>query len=419
MHSPHRYFKDIDMGVRSETRIPIRIYNYVAPKFRIRATGRLNPDELLETAAKKFGGDDFGDDYFLDGFRVLCHSLEADANLHASGQLFARNMILNSLHCRLELCRRWQQYPEVLEKPIKRPIFIVGAGRTGTTLLFDLLAQDDRFRFLRAWEARRPGLAHDNQTQMKKAKRKSGIELQMINYMRPELKKIHYMAPDKPEECNPLFTNSFEAVIYRYIFEVHSYYDWYIQQTHKYQYKYYKKQIQWMQGNTTGRRWLFKAPSHLAGFKSLVDQFPDAVLIQTHRDLVAGIPSNCSLKYNLLSMTSYKISKKEIGRFVMEDLGRNLRSTFDVRAENHLNILDIQYGDLIGKTMAVLKRIYEHIGEDFNENTQRRAMMYLASNPKNKFGRHHYSLEEFGLSRETIFEKFDFYNQALQTMSLN
>ncbi len=374
---------------------------------------------MLESAAKKFGSHDFGDDRFLEGLRILCHSLSADANLHAAGRFFAKSLVLSALGCRLELSQRWREYPEVLKTSIEKPIFIVGSARTGTSFLFDLMAQDDQFRFLRTWEARRPGRLQNDQRQKKKAIKKTRIELHAINYMRPELKKIHNMTPYKPEECNPLLTNSFEAIILRYLFGVHAYYDWYSKQNHKYQYAYYKKQIQWLQKDTISKRWLLKAPSHLSAFQSLVDEFPDAVFIQTHRDIVESLPSNCSLKYNLQSMTSYEANKKEIGRFVMEDLCRILQSTFEVRAKNQLNILDIQYKDLIEKPMAVLKRIYNYIEERFSESAQKRVTNYLALNQKDKFGKHNYSLEEFYLDEKTIHDKFDFYNQVVWSISSN
>lgn len=399
------------MSVKSETRIPIRIFNALASRFGAGATAKLNPEQILKIAAKNYGDGHFGDDQFLNGLDVLCHSLNTEAKLHTFGRIFSKNMILGALFSRLELSQRWQEYPEVLKAPVKSPVFIVGPARSGTTLLFNLMARDDRFRFFKAWEARRPGLPHGNQKQIKKAKKKNIVEFKLIDYIRPEFKKVHYMAPEEPEECNILLINSFEAVIFRYMFNVETYYDWYNKQDHTYTYAYYKKQLQWVQSKTPGKRWLLKSPAHLTAFKKLVEQFPDALFIQTHRDLQESIPSNCSLKYNLQSMTSYDIDKKELAEFVLNDLFRSLKATFEVRAENQLNIFDIQYRDLIQNPMSVLKQVYEFIGEDFNETAQRGALDYLVSNPKNKFGQHHYSLEEFGLDRKRILEKFNFYNQ--------
>jgi hypothetical protein len=285
------------MSVRAETRIPIRIFNTLSSLFTLKDNATFTPDELLEIAAKRYGRDDFGDDRFLEGFNVLCRALEKEANLHPAGRIISKNIILNSLHSRLELSRRWQEYPNVLKSPVKKPVFIAGPARGGTTLLFNLLAQDDRFRFFRAWEARRPGILLNNQKEIKKTKRETAAELRMMDYMRPEFKKIHYVAPEDPEECNVLLTNSFESIIFPYMFTIGTYYDWYNEQSHRYAYAYYKKQLQWVQSNTPGKRWLLKTPSHLAALKAQIDQFPDAVIIHTHRNLLESIPSNCSIKY--------------------------------------------------------------------------------------------------------------------------
>lgn len=396
------------MSVRAETRIPIRIFNAFSARFGLNGSRSIHPDDMLKTAARRCGRDDFGDNRFLEGFYVLCKSLNQDAHLHAFGKIISKNYILNSLHNRLELYRRWQGYPEVLEKPISAPVFIVGPGRSGTTLLFNLLALDHRFRFFQRWQAKRPGILPDNQQDVTAAKKKCAAEWRMMNYISPGLDKVHHLAPEKPEECTALLINSFESVFFRNMFRVDTYYDWYNEQDHTYAYSYYKKQLQWLQRKSPGKRWLLKAPSHLMGTKALLDEFPDAVIIKTHRDPVESIPSSCSLKYHLQRMMSYKIDKKEIGEFVMKDQFHILTAACNLPAEKQL---DIFYENLVSHPITVLKEIYQSIGKKFDDTLQRRALKYLASNAKDKFGRHHYSLQEFGLDRRTILDNFDFYYQ--------
>ncbi len=399
------------MSVKSETRLPVRLFNALAPLFGAFASSEFHPDGMLESAAKRYGSDDFGDGHFLEGLRVLCRSVNTEAKLHSFGQLFSKFVILNLLRNRLELSQRWKEHPEVLTAPIERPVFIVGSPRTGTTLLFNLLAQDERFRYFRSWEAGRAGLPRGDQAQVEKARKESRKTMGTFNYLRPELKKIHHLAVEKPEECNFLLANSFEASFFFVSFMVRSYQDWFYSRNHDYAYAYYTKQLQWMQSKTPGKRWLLKAPAHLLAFGTLFDQFPDAVVLQTHRDPQESLPSMCSLRYSFRSMLSYAVRKEEIGENVLNHHSKDLQTALALREERKLNVFDIQYSDLIESPMAVLKQAYEYIGENFSEAVQAEASGYLASNPKDKFGRHTYSNEEFGLDRKTILEKFDFYYQ--------
>lgn len=397
------------MSVKSETRFPIRVINTLAPVFRSTASTKFDPDELMEKAAKSYGRDDFGDPRFSEGLQVLCDAVNKEGKLHAFGQIFSRFLVLNLLRNRIELAQRWQDHPEVLKVPVERPVFIVGQPRTGTTLLFNLLALDDRFRYFRSWEAGRPGLPRDDRKQIQKAKKESLKTMGTFNYMRPELKKIHHLAVEKPEECIFLLANSFEAGFFPFMFTIRSYYDWFKEQDHGYPYAYYKRQLQWMQSKTPGKRWLLKTPAHLAAFEELFNQFPDAVILQTHRDPQKSIPSLCSLKYNFQSMSSYEIDKKEISRFMIDDLSDSLRTAFELRETKQLNVYDIQYSDLIKSPITILEQVYKHIGEDFSDTMKIDAGNYLASNPKNKFGKHRYNGDEFGLDKKELIDKFEFY----------
>jgi hypothetical protein len=350
------------MSVRSETRMPIRLFNKMASALSGNPS-KFYPDQLLETAQKKYGLLDFGGNAFLDGLQVLCKSLNTESNLHPFGRLAAGNALLGTLRNRLELAARWSEYPEVLETPVERPVLIVGPPRTGTTLLFNLLALDDRFRFIRSWEAGRPGLPQDDRKAVKSAKNNCKRHINGIYYLRPELKKIHYLAPDEPEECIPLLANSFESDFYAFAYKVRSYFDWYIDREHLDCYTYYRKQLQWIQSKTPGKRWLLKSPAHLAALKSLFAVFPDALVLQTHRDPRKIVPSISNLKYNFQSMFTYEVDREHIGKTAVDFLSKALEAVFEHRKENEYNMIDIRYEDLVRDPVDILKQVYQHMGE--------------------------------------------------------
>lgn len=397
------------MSARTETRLPIRFFNSVYSLFGDNFSTKFRAEQLLETAVRKNGLSDFGEDFFLEGLEVLCDSLNKDAGLHSLGKFFAKGMISTSLRNRLELRACYKQNPEVLNNRIVKPVFIVGLPRTGTTLLFNLLALDDQFQYLRAWEAVRPGMTNHNKNAVSKAIAKKNYEIKFINYLKPDIKKIHFVAPHMPEECIPLLNNSFESDFFSFHFKTDSYYDWFYQHDHEQCYREYHDQLKWLQSRKNGSRWLLKSPIHLLAFKTLFETFPDALVIQTHRDPVEVIPSVGSLMYNFQSMTTYDVARKDIGEPLIEELSQILQNTLALRDRNGYNVCDIQYEDLILHPIKSLEKIYQHMGKTMSAAMKAYAETYLKENPKDKHGRHEYSLDQYGITSERIHTAFDFY----------
>jgi len=397
------------MSARSETRLPIRFCNGISSIFGKHSSSQFVPEQLLEKAARKNRLSDFGEEFFLEGLQVLCDALNTESNLHFLGRLLAKEIFLSALRNRLELSAYWKQYPEALKAAIVRPVFIVGLPRTGTTLLFNLLALDDRFRYLRGWEAVRPGPSYHSKKNVSKAIAERNANTNFFLYLKPDLKKIHFTTPKMPEECIALFINSFECDFFSLHFKTDSYFDWFFEHDHGQSYAYYRNQLKWLQRQADGRRWLLKAPSHLFAFETLFKTFPDALVIQTHRDPVNIVPSVSSLMYNFQSATTYDVAKKNIGLDTVELLSKTMRDMLRLRDGKGYNVMDVYYEDLISDPIKTLQTIYQHMGETLSDAMQARVGAYLTQNPKNKYGRHKYTLDEYGVTREMIHTEFDFY----------
>lgn len=400
------------MSARSETRLPIRIFNGFASIFADNASPHFHPEQLLETAARKNRLSDFGEDFFLEGLQVLCNALNKEGDLHPLGRVIARTTLLAVLKNRLELSACWKRNPEVLNTEIVKPVFIVGLPRTGTTLLFNLLALDQRFQFLRAWEAVRPGLSGKDGKIVAKAVAEKKADIKFSHYLRSDLKKIHFLTWEMPEECIPLLNNSFECDYFALQFKAGSYSEWLRRHNHSPCYVYYRNQLKWLQNKKKGDRWLLKSPFHLTAFETLFDVFPDALIVHTHRDPARVVPSMGSLMYNHQAMTTYAVQRKDMGRAVIKLFAEILQEVMKLRERYTYNVLDIQYEDLVSNPMGSLEKIYCHMGETVSDDLKCRAETYLACNPKNKYGTHTYTLDEYGLTQETIDAEFDFYHQC-------
>jgi hypothetical protein len=116
----------------------------------------LSPKQLLTKAKKQAGLTDFGDESFLPALDKLCESLNSEAKLSQIGRIAAQGMLLDNLKIRLQLTDYRKQRPEVSQQKIQRPLFVLGLPRTGTTILYELLAQDPAHRSPMSWEVSQP-----------------------------------------------------------------------------------------------------------------------------------------------------------------------------------------------------------------------------------------------------------------------
>lgn len=120
------------------------------------AAARFRPADLIEQACHAAGCDDFGEDSWREGLDRVCDGLINQARLNALGVEIASADLVRALTHRLQITAWRGTHPEVATAPVERPIVIVGQPRTGTTILFDLLATDPALRAPLTWEVDNP-----------------------------------------------------------------------------------------------------------------------------------------------------------------------------------------------------------------------------------------------------------------------
>src|SRR4051812_22754353 len=113
-------------------------------------------ENLVATAVAEAGSDDFGEDTWQEGLDRLLDDLAAEARLHELGVDVVAAEMVDYLAIRLGIVEHRKEHPQLREQPITRPIVIIGQPRTGTTILYDLLAQDPQLRAPLSWEVDKP-----------------------------------------------------------------------------------------------------------------------------------------------------------------------------------------------------------------------------------------------------------------------
>src|SRR5580765_2733195 len=116
----------------------------------------LDGDVLVAFARESTGLDDLGEDSWQEGLACLVDALCGEAALSDRGVLAAAGDIAAHLTNRLRVTDWHRHHPELAAADVTPPIVIVGQPRTGTTILYDLLAQDPAHRVPVTWEVYQP-----------------------------------------------------------------------------------------------------------------------------------------------------------------------------------------------------------------------------------------------------------------------
>lgn len=377
--------------------------------------GRLDGEALLAAARRRTGLHELGDGPFEEGHRRLVHSLEHEAALTPMGRMIARGDLLRVLENRLRLVDAWTRHPEMGERPVRAPIVIVGLPRTGTSILHELLAQDPASRVPRTWEVMWPWPPPDAATRAADPRiARAERHFRGIDRALPELKKMHRMGAQLPQECVALMAHEGASIMHHTTHDVPSYERWLQALDFRPVYAGHKRQLQYLQWRDPGERWVLKSPGHLWALAALLAVYPDARIVQTHRDPLRVAASLVSLVTYLRGLASAAPDPRRIAADWMPRLATGLDHTIDVRDRGLLppgRVFDVHFGAFVGNELATIRRLYEHFGLELTPAALAAMRRFLADHPKNEHGAHRYDLAEAGLDVAAERARFRRYRE--------
>lgn len=400
---------------------PIRLLNKCGPLFKSLGLipEKFDRDKLLKKAQKLTGLSDFGGDDFIEALDKLLQSLEAEARLNTIGQLSMHTYLVQMLGYRLRLEADRKKYPHISQQEIKNPLFIIGLPRTGSTILFELLALDPVFQSPLTWEIMYPTFRPHSHIRDKINQFKAFVSVAFVQAIAPEYKKIHEIGGFLPQECIAIQSYAFQSIQFHTTNRLNSYQAWLEESDWSPAYRLHKKFLQHFQAVGEERRWLLKAPGHLYSLDSLFKAYPDAHIIQTHRDPTQVIPSITSLSVTLRQAFSDYIDPVEVGEFSATSWQQALSASLNWRREHpekEAQFLDILYNDFTHSRLGVVRQIYQFLGRELSPKLESTMKSYLRAKPQHKHGGHSYTLEEYGLSEVKEKDRFSDYLKIMQAM---
>jgi hypothetical protein len=360
----------------------------------------LQPDDLRGAATATTGLDDFGDTWWEEPFTRLCASLDGEARLHLPGRLRTRGELQLILQNRLRMVELWKKEPAVLHAPVPAPIVVTGLGRSGTTLLHELLACDPDNRPPLLWELLHTVPYEDASGDV------CDDEITLMDEMIPAFTAMHENGGRLPTECIFAFAHQFSSDIFTGLYNVADYTVWRSGQDQAPIYDWHKRHLQtlqWVSERPT-TRWVVKAPSHLSALPLLFATYPDARVVITHRDPLRVIGSLSDLMATLHYMHSDHVDHGVLVEFMAMGLEMQMDAVTaerDAGAVPNERISDVVYKDLVADPFGAVERLYASWDLPVSDAFRAGLDAYLAARHTHRAAGHDYSFADTGLDLAT------------------
>ncbi len=394
--------------------LAVKAFNIIGRAgMRLGRSKALEVEALIDHARRKTGLADFGDDGHGRALEVLVASINDETDLTPTGRLVQKSRLAGALVQRLRIQDLLKRQPEIHDIDLGTVILVTGLQRTGTTLLHRLLFSNPEFRGVTGPEAVEPVPAGPVKARGNSArKRRAALAQRAIGYLSPDFNIIHPIDPNEPEEDVMLLDLNFMSQAPEATMHVPTYSRWLEDQDHTETYEYFRTVLKVLCRQQPGRYWVLKTPHHMEYLDVFLKVFPDALVVQTHRDPRKTLPSFCSMVAHGRGMFSDAVDPHEIARHWCRKTRRMVEFTMQTRDRSSADqCIDVSYYDLVEDPIAQLRRIYRRAGIEFSAEAGGIAERYVEAHPQNQFGKHTYRLDDFGLDDETIETNFSHYRE--------
>jgi hypothetical protein len=342
--------------------------------------------QLVESACLATGLDDFGEPSWVEGLDRLLADLEHNADLNELGMSIVEAEFTGYLSNRLRILDWRSGHPEVALGAVRRPLVICGQPRTGTTILFDLLAQDPAHRAPLTWEVDFPcpppvTATYASDPRIEESEAMAAMADQII----PGFSAFHPLGARLAQECARITASEFRSMMFQTQFDVPEYERWLLHEADPAPlYRWHRTFLQHLQSEHAADRWLIKSPAHLWHLGALLAEYPDAVVIQTHRDPLRVIVSVSALVAHLRRMASDRSSVAIAAAQYCDDIFVGLDRSLAARRDGTLhagNAIDVRFDHFMADPFATIGAIYDRLGVPLGADAERRMRDFLASHP--------------------------------------
>jgi hypothetical protein len=383
------------------------------------ATGVPSFEQLTDQAVQATGLNDFGEDAWREGAERLISSLNDGAALTDVGGAIAAAEVVDYLSSRLRVVDWMKRRPSIASAAIHPPIVVLGQPRTGTTILFDVLAQDPANRVPLTWEVDQPWPPPETATYQSDP-RIDEVEARLaaVDLLIPGFRGMHDMGARLGQECVRITAGDFRSMIFATQYRVPDYQQWLLHQADMASaYRYHRLFLQYLQSGHAADRWVIKSPAHLWSLGAMFNEYPGALIVHTHRDPVRVICSLASLVDLLRRLASDDVLISEVAAEWVDDIILGLDRAVAARRDGTVpdgQAVDVLFRDFVADPMAVVTTIYERLGIELTDVAEKAMRAFLSANPQEKHGGHAYSFADTGLDVGLLRERTRAYEEFFE-----
>jgi hypothetical protein len=374
----------------------------------------LDADSLHKAAQRRAGADRYGVWDFAEPLERLLKAYHDEAALTTLGRITVREYLVSLLDNLLRMEAERAANTRIEQQHITAPVFIIGLPRTGTTHLHNMISADPANRVPLTWEVMYPAAARTD-ADVARARSQTEMRLAWADRLAPEFMRIHPIAADLPQECIAITAQVFMSIQFHTTHDVPSYQDWFEGAPQKLGFEFHHRFLQHLQAKSAGDRWVLKAPGHLFALAGLLERYPDARIIHTHRDPLRVMASMASHAAVLRRAFSDDTNPQKIAADWADRWARALDTFLAVRDRAPAGqFLDVNFEAIEREPLGIVERVYDFLGWPLTNAAREAMQSFLDANPKNKHGVHSYTLEQFGLSRTVEAARFRSYCERFQ-----
>jgi hypothetical protein len=360
-----------------------------------------DPDGLIAAASRNTGLSDFGADDWREPFARFCRALDEEAELNLTGRLMTRSDILMFLEARLRVEDLYRRHPEIEDEEIAAPVWILGQGRTGTSMLQTLMALPPENRTLTIREALFPV---DTAAHHAEADHRIG----MWNRVTPEVATIHDF--DGPEAIETIMVEAlgFQQPAWLNLLGLTPGFTNWIAATRGMRpaLAYGKRVLKAIQWQNPGGRWVLKSPDAIRYIPDVLAIYPDVQFVWAHRDPVVTLSS----AVNMIGTLTWLRSDRKLGEGIFDAItdpgaaALSLTRPIDWIEDGTIpagQMVHLMYNDLVDDPLAAIAGLYRDLGIPFGDAARAAIAAHLDAHPRGSRKPHRYAIgEEDRIARE-------------------
>lgn len=311
---------------------------------------------------------------------------------------------------------------------IKKPLFITGVPRSGTTFMHRLFSMDDQFTAVKVWEMNYAPTITQKYfwsfigkidgifgSPIKK------LIIKMEDKVAGEFNKIHKIGTFETEEDEQLFMSSFTSLYLYFLFPderilEYAFFDEKLSKEKRLKVMNYRKTLiqKHMYVFGKGKTYMTKNPADCPKIATIFEVFPDAKMIYLVRTPYQSVPSILNLVSHM-----YKAANGPMDNALLKKVSLMLSEYWYEYADKALATIPdekkitVMYQDMVSDPIAVTEKAYGHLGYDISDYFNQ-VLIEQTEKSKQYKSKHKYDVSTHGMTndfiRETykdVFEKYD------------